>query len=328
MRISGFARYALSSCVAAAMLASCGGSQAQIAASPPGVGLLAKSASAINGRQRHRASGSYGDLTYASGPPDWIYMLDYPSGNLVGDFKAGIYVSGMCTDTSGNVYILGYEDFSTILKYAHGATKPTSTITLHGYDAFSCAVDPTTGDLAVLTSNTGDQVVAVIYPGGSGSPTYYTLPVGTQWGRHGCTYDDSGDLFVEVQGKSNRADDIAELPEGGSSFSILTPNRNIEVKTLQWVSSYLAAIGKGVVYRLAVSGSSIQVTGDTKTDESGPLGWIQDSDVLIALYGNAHKSELAYWNYPKGGKATKIIQGVNKNFKDINGVAISAAGSH
>jgi hypothetical protein len=255
-------------------------------------------------------------------------MLDYPSGDFVTDFSAGTYVSGMCTDTSGNVYVLGFEDFSTILKYAHGATKPTSTITLHGYDAFSCAVDPTTGNLAVLANNTGNQVIAVIYPEGSGTPTTYTLPVGTQRGKHGCTYDDSGDLFVEVQSKNYRADDIAELPEGGSSFSILTPNRNIKVKTLQWVSSDLAAVGKGVVYSLAISGSSIQVNGETKTDQSGSLGWIQDSNVLIALYGNAHKrDELAYWNYPKGGKATKIIERVNKNFKDINGVAISTAGS-
>ena len=83
-----------------------------------------------------------------------------------------------------------------------------------------------------------------------------------------------------------------------------------------------------MVYSLAISGSSIQVNGETKTDQSGSLGWIQDSNVLIALYGNAHKrDELAYWNYPKGGKATKIIERVNKNFKDINGVAISTAGS-
>ncbi len=130
-------------------------------------------------------------------------------------------------------------------------------------------VDPTTGNLAVLANSTGNQVIAAVYPEGSGTPTTYTLPVGTQRGKHGCTYDDSGDLFVEVQSKNYRADDIAELPNGGSSFSILTPNRNIKVKTLQWVSSDLAAVGKGVVYSLAISGSRIQVTGETKRINRG-----------------------------------------------------------
>jgi hypothetical protein len=317
MRFLGASRYALTSCVAVAMLAGCGGLQ------PP-----MSSPVALMQSVAHGASASSGQLIYTSGPRDWIYMFDYPSGNFIGDFVPDeTWVSGMCTDTNGDVYVLGFEDWSTILKYAHGATKPTSTIKLYQYDAFSCAVDPTTGNLAVLTNSESDQVVVVIYPEGSGTPTYYTLPAETQLARgDGCAYDDSGDLFADFQSSNYRADDIAELPAGGSSFSILMAKKNIRVKALQWVSPYLAAFGKGVVYRLAISGSSIRVIGQTKTKQSYPIAWIQDSKVLIGPIGRS-RDELAYWNYPGGGKASKVIQRVNKDFSDLNSVVISTTGS-
>ncbi len=253
-------------------------------------------------------------------------MFEYPSGTFVGDFVAKVvYVSGLCTDTSGDVYVVGYEDYTTILKYAHGATEPTSTINLYGYDARSCAVDPTTGNLAVYATP-GDGEVIAIYPQGSGTPTFYTVPDTLAPALY-CTYDDSGNLFADITGyKNSPTFEIAELPAGGSTFSILKPNRHIRIETLQWLPSYLAAAGKGVIYHLVVSGSSVRVIGETKAKQARDIAWIQDSDVLITPYGDA-RTELGYWDYPKGGKVTKIIQRVNKYFRDLKSVVVSTAES-
>lgn len=323
------ARYALSAAIAA-LLTGCSGSQPPTAA-PSSIAQThaanlfdtsATSAPIVG--SAHRTSSAYSDLIYTISAYSEIYMFDYPSGSFVGSFFPPANVAnGMCTDTSGNVYVLAYGDgYTQILKYAHGATNPGSIIS-YPYEGFSCSVDPTTGDLAVLGNGSGFQVTVAIFSASSDTPVYYNVPAYQIARGDGCTYDSSGNLFVDYQGKNYNADDIAELPAGGNTFSVLTPNKHIKVKTLLWVSSYLAAVGKGVIYHLAVSGSHARVISETKAEQAQHFGWIQDSDILISPYGHVGE-QLGYWNYPEGGKVTKILPRVDKYFKNLRAVLISA----
>jgi hypothetical protein len=324
MKSVDFGRYALSSCVATAMLAGCGGSQPPIGA--PG---------AMPQSVAHRASVSSGDLIYAASPDGVLFTFNFPSGSFVGDFNPAGFpgIVGMCTDTSGNVYVIGYESFTVIAKFAHGATTPTWTTQVSdAYYAHSCAVDPTTGNLAAYTNEgsfeSGPNVVA-IYPngsGGSGTPTYYTIPNTMAYASF-CTYDNAGNLYANPYGyKSSDRWAIAELPSGGSTFSIITPTKRIKLGPLQWVSGYLVASDHGTVYRLTISGSHAKIVGETKARGKQSSMWIQDSGVLVAAY-EKHKNEIALWNYPKGGEPMTIIPRVNKRFLDINSVLVSAEGS-
>jgi hypothetical protein len=321
MEIQVLRRYVVSSCVAAAMLTGCGGSQN----APTGVVPLG----AITQGRAHGASAPSGDLIYASVQDDRVYLFTYPTGAFVGDFSApASEIEGMCTDTRGNVYVLGFNgNIAYIFKYAHGATKPTSTIgELYQYEPHSCAFDPTTGNLAVYIESLGDQDVLAIYPNGSGSPTLYTIP-DTMSLPFYCTYDDSGDLFAVVYGyKNSDKFSIAELPAGGSTFAILSLNKELHLGPLQWVSSYLAAAYADKVYHLSVSGSSVRLIGITRAQAKQRPTWIQDSDVLVGAYGK-HRKELALWNYPQGGKPITIIPQPNKQFTGLNSVLVSVAGS-
>ncbi|HEX3370694.1 MAG TPA: hypothetical protein VHS56_14035, partial [Candidatus Cybelea sp.] len=82
------------------------------------------------------------DLLYvASG--EQISVYTYPGGRLVGNI--GGAVGALCSDAAGDVFVVGYE----ILEYAHGVTQPIATLDDYYNNPHGCAVDPTTGNLAV-----------------------------------------------------------------------------------------------------------------------------------------------------------------------------------
>lgn len=315
-------RYMLSVSVTAALFSGCGGSQPPIRAS----GAVTRAASV----QRVRQGSSYPEpLIYASGEATAIYMLDYPSGAFVGQFGPGLtLIAGMCTDTAGDVYVVGDDGGdSTIMEFAHGGTSSIWKAQLYSYAAKSCAVDPTTGNLAVDVRYAGYDDEIAIYRQGSSSPSFYAIPNDQALPLY-CTFDDSGDLFADAySGKDNKWS-IAELPEGGSVFRSLPLNKRVSLGVLQWVSSYLAAAGKdGHVVHLSISSSGADVIGETKDAGKAAPTWIEDSDVLIGAYGNKNR-KLAFWNYPQGGKPVTIISRVNAGFKYIDSVLVSTVPSH
>lgn len=77
-----------------------------------------------------------------------ITVYSYPKGKLVGTLSDFEKPYGECVDKSGNVYITD-SSFARIYEYAHGGTKPIHTLKDPEYQPYGCAVDPTTGDLAV-----------------------------------------------------------------------------------------------------------------------------------------------------------------------------------
>ena len=125
MKCLNSSRYALTRCVAAAMLVGCGGSQPPIGA--PGA---MPQASRIPAQADHGRSwmlpGTSGDLLYVGCGGVCIYT--YPGSKAVGTLK--VYPNSLCSDEGGNVFITSSVDYGkgVIYEYPHGGTEPTQTI--------------------------------------------------------------------------------------------------------------------------------------------------------------------------------------------------------
>jgi hypothetical protein len=235
-------------------------------------------------------------------------------------------LGGDCSDSRGNVYI---SDDTEVAEFAHGGATPIATFALPGSDAHGCAVDPSTGNLAVVFDFTA---VAVFFHGSS-TPTTYSSLIDAAY----CGYDNSGNLFVDGTTTDSRgvAYALAELPSGSNSFKTLTLDQGVGLPgEVQWDDQYItyesASSGLFTISRLAISGSSATIISRaTLKRVRGRLeqSWIYNGSV-IAPYANSgsHARNIGIWKYPKGGTTTKRITTFgNYNRKDIGfqGVTIS-----
>jgi hypothetical protein len=333
MSISAFSRYALTGCVAVAMLAGCGGSQPPIGA-PGAMPQSVQSAShAASGRSWMLQQAAGGDLLYVT-DPSTVTMYSYPQGHVVGTLK-GFYYPGICAGNEGHIFITN-DPSGRISEYAHGGHKPIAVLKPgKGVGITSCAVDPTTGDLAV----TGTNPRVDIFKNARGSPhlykdlNFFTIA--------GCIYDHKGNLFIgglNVGKKPRRKPLYAELPKGGTSFINITLDDVLNPDfILQWYGKYLAIGGyvpfKGgkytpVIYQIAIEGTKGVKVGTTTLGSPAyithQLSIWHGTVVTPNWYysDSALKYDVLFYNYPDGGSPTKIL---TKHLSFPYGAAISVA---
>ncbi len=163
MKISKFARRAITACVAAFTLAGCGGGGSPLAFSPfeqraTQLHLNAQSPVAVRPdfeRSWIARGAKAQNLLYVSieGFND-VYVYSYLPAppKLVGKLTGFKDPLGECADKKGDVYIVNAKA-SNIREYAHGGTKPIAIISDKGSDPVGCSLDPTTGNLAVSNSS-------------------------------------------------------------------------------------------------------------------------------------------------------------------------------
>ena len=272
----------------------------------------------------HRMAGSSGALIYATGGCGGACVFSYPKGELVGSLSLTGAVRGDCSDSAGDVFITN--DYQ-VLEYAHGATSPSQTLSVPGGQASGCAIDPVTGNLAVVV-NDGDKNIA-IYPDAQGTPALYSSHLTSV----ACGYDNAANLFVSGVGPS--ANGISELPNGASDFSVLSVGRDLgNPGQVQWDGKYITYEGLShrriKVSRLKVSASSATIVGTTRFRgpiQNAYLSWIFGDDILIpyAIRG-LNTNRIGLWAYPKGGKQLSKLQGVsNSKFTIFRGVTVSVS---
>lgn len=191
------------------------------------VGLKESPASRRPGRSWMSPDAKKGALLYVAnaGSSHDVVVYSWPALKQVGDLTAFGQPYAMCVDKAQDVYITDFPDH-TIVEYAHGAKKPKKTLFDHAGSPNACAVDPSTGNLAVsnfqgATSASGNVLV---FAGGLGTPAQYTAPTFNQYYFPG--YDDSGNLFIDGLNKAS-AVLLAELPKSGSTFALITMNRTL-----------------------------------------------------------------------------------------------------
>jgi hypothetical protein len=337
MKSSRFSLYALRSCVAAALLAGCGGSQPPIGAPGAMPQTSALATHAAHGTSWMLPEANQGDLLYVSDAgTNAVYIFSYPGGRYVGmlDGLAG-EPHGVCSDQAGNVFVteLNFGN-NHVQEYTHGGTTPIATLDAPG-EPEECSVDRTTGNLAVAiyTYGSGPTGVAV-YVGAQGNPTTYTDPSFIEM--TACSYDQHGNLFVG--GANQRGFALAELPAGGSTFTDIALKSKINGKFLepmQWHGRHLA-IGSTdeftqqyVIYRVAVSGARARVVGSTKLllkhgyFTGDTAFFIIGRRIVLTEDFNFSESRAGLWKYPDGGTKVNETRKFGSQYSD--GVTVSLA---
>ena len=306
MRSRDFSRFALSACVAAIMLAGCGESQPPIGApgAQPQASALATNAERGKSWMLPEAK-SQGLLYVVRNGANEVSVYTYPKGKSVGTLSDIPGALGICSDANGDVFVVATES-QQIYEFEHGGSSPIVTLDDSGNNPNGCAIDPSSGDLAV----TGGLGVAnaAVYQNAQGSPTVYTDTFAGSFTF--CTYDSQGNLFIG-------AENLFELPKGANSF-VEIPISGGPPQTsppgIQWDGSYIALQetsrskeGPTKIYRISVSGSSASVIGEVdlssrinKNPNLGSQFWINDGTIVMPESMNKN---VALWHYPKGAKA-------------------------
>jgi hypothetical protein len=133
------------------------------------------------------------DLLYVANKraSDGVSVLTFPQGTLVATIKHIGRVQGICSDTSGNVWMTTFvkgSDPLHLYKFRHGGTKPVEARIIHR-SAHGCAVDPTTGNLALISyGGSSDGEVQIWRGARKGKPAVYFIGFGPA----ACAYDDNG----------------------------------------------------------------------------------------------------------------------------------------
>jgi hypothetical protein len=317
----------------AVILVACGGSQPPIG--EPGTMLQSR---VITGHADRRGSwilpeAKRENLIYMVSNPRAV--LSYSTGKIVGTIVSSYDYEGVCSDKSGNVFYVGPD--SSVFEYAHGATEPMATLNLPGYapSASGCASDPTTGNLAVTYYDfepSGTLPDVAVFANAQGTPTVYQTGIASQY----CTYDGEGNLFADGTLENDAA--IAELPNGGSSFTVYPITKEIGGNpfSIFWDGKYLSveSIAHSSIKfsRVKAAGSTATVVGTVHLRGKlthGSASWLL-GDVLLVPYGANNVTRLGFWRYPKGGKPTQVF--TQKEFGERllfrRGLTVSIAGSH
>jgi hypothetical protein len=287
------------SIVVIALLAGCGG--ASIA--PSGVGAVSQIGPAATG----------GDLLYVSDTDtSRVYVFTYPGGKLeqtLSDFRDP---GGECADANGDVFITNTGD-ENVIEYAHGATKPSATLSDSNWFPIGCAVDPKTGNLAVTNFSSGSSgpgdVAIYAHAKGKAKHQYSDAAI---TGMLLCGYDASGNLFVDGFPTGSSGFAFAELPTGKSKFVNVTLNQSIQTPGgVQWDGKYVAVGDQSAdaIYRFAVSGTKGTKAGTTPLNGGSAVFqfWIDGTRVIGP---DSSSGDVKLWKYPAGGTAVKTIDGL------------------
>jgi hypothetical protein len=242
------------------------------------------------------------DLLYISNVST-VTVYSYPRGRHVGTLKGFYRPEGECSDAAGDIFIA---DGNNVLEYAHGGTKSIGSFSLSGYAAVSCAVDPTTGNLAISWDAGFSNGYVAVYQNAMGNnPSLYNNgSMLFAW----CGYDNSGNLFVDgqIEGSGFR---FAELPKGSSTMKNITLDQSIEFEgPVQWDGKYMAVGDNELyrIYRFAISGSNGTLEGTVNLGSAQGVyqWWIQGKRVV----GSDDSANTAWiWDYPAGGSPIKSI---------------------
>jgi hypothetical protein len=298
----------LSSCLSVYVLAAWGGSQPIGApgAMPQNVAIAAH---AERGKSWMLPEAKREDLLYVA-ILGGLKVYSYPKGKHVGTIKGFYRPEYECTDKSGDVFVVDGD----VYEFAHGGKKALRTFRESDYPAVGCAVDPTTGNLAIRWTTTTSSFLAV-YPNGTGTPTTYSNSTYFTF----CGYDNAGSLYVDGDHYPGGGVRFYELPKGGSTLEPFSANQSFDFAgQIEWVGKYLtiADLPYNAVYRFTVSGSSGTLEGTTNLAISPCVValesiWIQGNRVLgscITASGYEPYGQILYYKYPQGGSEIKDIQ--------------------
>lgn len=261
-----------------------------------------------------------------------VYIFNLTTLALVGTVTGFTFLNGLCSDASGNVWVANYVGYlqSYIVELSHTGSYLTEV-----YDpglAAGCAVDPTTGDLAVANQ------YSYYYSNDCGNVVVYQLPSQYYPSRYtnpalGCTsyffasYDQHGTLFVDGPATFYSGFALSKLPAGESSLETVTIKRGTIYFPggVQWYSAghYLVVAdqecGAACLYRIKIKGTTGKITGVTSLYNQGGSGACDVAQMAITQTvsgtivaggdgelpcGYRSSTSVDVWSFPSGGLPT------------------------
>ncbi len=240
-----------------------------------------------------------------------VTVYSYPRGRLEGVLKFGHVPLSECVDKNGDVYITNIDN-GEIVEYSHGARRPLAVLHSPGPDPVGCAVDPTSGDLAVASLGFGSNGSVAIYKHARGKPVTYQNPAFQEY--YYCGYDSTGNLFVDGQ-DANSVFRFAELAKGSTRLKVVKLDQTIGWPGgVQWDGQHLAVGDQNapsVVYEFMIGHDRGVRVGTTALGSN--VGSVAQFFIigqrLIApnqCNGSCY-GDVRYYSYPAGGAATKVI---------------------
>lgn len=286
-------------CIAASVLAACGGNVAPV---------VTPASSALRPEKSDTPLLYVGDLGQAH-----VDVLSYPQGVSHFVLSGFSTVNGLCTDKSGDVWVSDGHD-GKLVEYPYGSEEAKQTLTDPGFFTLGCAVDPHSGDLAVAIQPTNSNPGGIaIFKHAKGKPLNLT---GLEFYFPSfCAYDDKSNLFFDGNGESGMFF-FAELRKGSQTMRRISLPQQIEVAGgVQWDGKNVVVDDQGAgykgstLYEFSISGSTATKTGTTSLGGS--------ADVIgFALHGKrvigpniGQSPNVMYWPYPAGGNASKTLTG-------------------
>jgi hypothetical protein len=297
-----------------------------------------------------------GSISHASRPAGTlVYVSDlllnevdaynYPQGGRVLRLTGFTNPAGVCSDASGNVFVMGDRN-DNVIECAHGASTSTQTLNVPGW-AEACSYDPNTGNLAVVFVPQSSEEGVAVFASEQGTPSLYYGPNGSViWY---CGYDDKSNLFCDGGTELSRvaffvlgagSKQIAQVFVSGGEFYV--------ANQMQWDGQYMTVVDRAfsTVSRITfapiggafggLSGWFGKVASVTTLDKCGymePWGSaIYEGSLVMACtydspYQDQDEGQIRVWNYPQGGSPVKRIGKFDHRPDLPDGVAISVAPS-
>jgi hypothetical protein len=306
---------ALGLCVAAAMVAGCGGAQTPFEA--PGAIPARVSGGVLAQRERPwmAAQAKSQNLLYISDPQARdVYVYSYPQARLVGKLTGFGEPRSECADAAGDVFIADVAA-DDVVEYAHAGTTPIAEMSTPGKPE-GCSIDPVHGTLAVSGGVNGIVVATFGYSSHHRWRAQHSYTDSSLRSVNFCGYDFWGDLFIDGLDHSGKFI-FAELPRRGSSFATVTLSAKIKRPgQVEWDGSDIAVGDAGatppVIDRFSVGVSSGKVGSKVgSTSLLGAKGVAQFWIAGVRVVGpDFEKDDIGFWSYPAGGSPTKTIAGV------------------
>lgn len=321
MRSRDLSRFAVSACVAAIMLAGCGGPSVQA-----GTPRITPSSQSPQGKLRNET------LLYVSNAAGDVTVYRYWHHTFLTQLTGLKAPKGECVDTIGNVFITD-SGLEKIREYAHGGAKAIHILDDSGYEPYGCSVDPKTGNLAVANdrASNGGAGGIVIYKHASGSGQFYG-PIKGLSNPVALGYDDRGNLLMVslYEESSYEYASFGLLPKDGQSFipvelyqvSYGSPFEN--VRSVQWDGEYWAVANNGSILRYSIERTghvtyegAIALSGGGYDNQLWITNFPDGSQIVGAV---SYSNDVAYWHYPAGGGS---IATITEFLNDPYGVTVS-----
>jgi hypothetical protein len=252
-------------------------------------------------------------LMYVSDPAtNTVSMYSYPGLKLRGKILGLKGPAGLCVDAStDNVWVVWGTNVDKVSEFPHGGTTRIRTLKIYGAPSVdACAVDPTSGNLAVVQSTDFDDSGSIlVFKNGEGKAKGYYGPM-FDLGFIG--YDNAGNAFVDG---SYQRTSLEELAPNAKRAADVTPKgmRLHSAGGVQYDGSHVAVgiAKRGIIYQTL----DRRITGTTKL--SGACFVQQffiDGYVVIAPNICNAKGDVLFYNYPAGGNPVRKLGGFGRPY--------------